>query len=217
MSGSDIPLARARASALSGAVLLVCACSPIPVDHVYDVAPQICGDPAQFAERLEACRARWESDGSCAGVLGLEGVLDAHELRVAVELERTQVVDIEAAPDERIRASSSSSGTSPFFTFELALRGLGGSLGPLAQPEQWSIVEGDRTLDDASAALELFIEAPGQRSEFFGQAGEIETRVREIDEHALRFTVEFEDGDMLEGCMHALVTETELQGAGDAP
>lgn len=217
MPGPRIPPARARTLVLSGLALLAGACSPIPVDHVYDVTPQICSESEQFAEQLAACRARWESEGSCAGVLGFEGVLDAHEVRVAVELEGTQFVDVQTTPDERLRASSISRGTSPFFTFELALRGLGGSVGALAQPEPQAIVEDDQSLDDASAALELWIEAPGQRSEFFGQAGEIETRVRELDEHALRFTVEFEGGDMLEGCLHAFATEIELQGADDAP
>ena len=189
-------------------LLLSGGCGPLPLESAYDSQRDICGVDAEvFAELMEDCRARWEQDRSCAGVLGFRGTLEGVEVTVESSLVQTRLVDLETLAGPVVREGVGLLGRSPYFEFDLTFESIGGEVEqPAAAPSVLEVGAGN-DLEDAFVGASMRMSTGAESVDLKGVAGELTRTLQRLDEQAGTFDITFADGDSITGCFHGLVTE----------
>lgn len=214
--------ARAVRVGLLCALLGSASCGPLPLQPAYDTQRDICADPDLFAELIEACRSRWQADGSCGGVIGFTGELQGVPVIVESELLITRFAQVERLEDGAIeRGDMSLTARSPYFEYTLSLKDIGGAL--LGAESGQSLAVGpSASYDDDTVEVALRLATGAESEDIAASSGQLLTEVQGQDEHVASFVLEFDADSAIEGCFHALATETtvgleELEEQGGEP
>lgn len=209
-------MSRRAPIALAGFAILLAGCPDgVTIVPLYDTELDLCAPEMAetYAARVEDCRARWEADGSCAGVISFHGRLFAEEVRVDADLFETGV-DYAVFPDvTRALDALELYGASPYFDFRMVLSLLGGapdepgpralSLGlPTDIEEGWST--------DAAFRCALRVAAPPDSQDLSMTNGELVITLQSDDEHAGTFSLRRGTTEAIDGCFHAFTTAPQL-------
>ena len=190
------------------ALLGAASCGPLPLESAYDTQRGICADPELFEELLEECRARWQADASCGGVLGFAGQLQGTPVIVESELLIARFAQVERLAGGAIeRGNLQLTGRSPYFEYTFSLKDIGGDLLGSASTLE---VGPSISYDDEIVEVALRLATGAESDDIPALSGQLLTEVQGLDEHVASFVLEFEGGDAIEGCFHALATESTI-------
>lgn len=209
-----------HAKALLLGTLLATSClQPLEAPSRYESVEVACDDEARWAELVEACRADYERDESCAGVLHFEGSLEGIDVRFGsfmVESEFEE--DIYVPSGRRERDGFSARGQGPFFEVSMSYAGVGGEIGPDVDLPALA------TVPNVHNDFDLLVDGTlrmsnGFQSEDLRVAGGMLVRTVQSDlEQAGRFSTAYGDEDqVIDGCFHFFATAIELQEKPDPP
>jgi len=193
-------------------------CDGVAITTLYESELDLClpENAEIFAMRVAECRARFLSDGSCAGVMSFSGTLADEPVAVETELEQARILEAELPDLSVVRDELELYGESPYFRFVFVLYMLGGATdlgetnrtldvgGALSHPAGWS--------SDALMRTDLRITAPPDSLDFPLTAGNIVITTQSLTESAGRFS--FSRGapsaTELDGCFHAFTTDRSI-------
>ena len=180
----------------------------------------LCGEQAseQWEELLADCRARWEEDQSCAGLLSFEGQLDGQEVLFGGELASADFDMIVMPEGDVLREAVSVAGRAPTYEFKLENASLGVPVELAADIPPYLVAP------DNSSPIDFIADGSMRLSNGF-QSRDIRAvdgflLIEQFTESEYRASWEMSFGtpeDRIEGCIHALVTKTTLEeyGGGD--
>lgn len=118
---------------------------------------EVCGDPAAYAARVDAC----EADAACAGIASLSGTIEGTPFVLTSALHHA--VLRKAAPTG-VLAQLDLFGAGPYFAFALVARSLGGALDGTAPERElayaWEADTLPDDLDDDAVTAELRVSIP---------------------------------------------------------
>lgn len=204
MDRHRIPLRIGVAALVTGLV----GCGPLDLTSAYTDQRPICSDPELFAELIADCRARWDDDRSCAGVLGFEGALEGVDVVVESELDISSFDQVQTLDGPIVRDRIALTGRSPYFEYTLTFKHVGGSIDePDAPSRQLEVGEGDSILDDDLTEASFRLATGIESDDSTASAGYLISTLQLVDEQIADFRLEFDNGDAIEGCVHALGTE----------
>lgn len=195
-------------------------CGPLPTESAYSQQRDICGEDSElFAPRLEDCRARFQADRSCAGVIGFSGNIEGVEVIVESDLTIARLGQVETLAGPIVRNSVELIGRSPYFEYSLVVKDLGGGIDdPSAPPRTLSIGTAAGVWDDDLFSAGLRLSTGAESDDLNSVAGTLVSTLQIVDEQAGQFELELESGDVVAGCFHAIATESTLvQESESAP
>ena len=204
---------------LVGVTVSVGGCSQLPLESEYSNQRDICSSEQAelFAELVEDCRARWEDDRSCAGVLGFTGSIEGVDVVVESDLLDSEF-DEQGPPGGVVaREGVSMLGSSPYFRFSLSLKHIGGPVSDDPLDRTLMVPGPDGVYDDdlASAAIRLSTGAESNDRNSFD--GELSISLQSEFEEIGRFRLNLGGEDEIEGCFHAFATTFQHEEAPSDP
>lgn len=187
----------------------------VPVENsaAYDSERFLCAaeHSGEWQAEVDRCRAGYELDKSCGGVISFSGRLEGELLTVDAALGANEFLDLVNADGSEVRQDIKLYGRSPYFLFVLRWKELGGDL--LGGAEERSLSIGGSSgpiagLDDDVAVASLRLTVGGDSRSFLSHAGDLTIERQAPDEQAATFSADFgTTGDHLDGCFHAFAVE----------
>ena len=161
---------------------------------------------AEWQAAVDACRAAYEDDQSCLGVISFRGTLQDVEVVMDAQLEATNFQNVIRTNLTLSRVSVALTGFAPYFGFELTLDSIGG---PIPSNAAWPLdvgatVDGDMRYDDDAVHAAMRLSAGTDSSDLNFVSGTVDVEAQARDEIAGRFSlVGFREGNAIDGCFHA--------------
>ena len=198
----------------------VACAAPVESEPAYADERFLCGadSASEWTDAVDDCRRRFERDASCGGVISFEGVLEEHLVTVDAEVSRTEFVDFMDADGTALRDNVKIYSRSPYFSFSLQLKEIGGAT--MAEGERTlrvgSTADPSEKLTDAVVRTSFRMSVGGESSDLASRDGELVVERQTESEQAGSFALEFRaESDQIDGCFHVFATDRMVYTTGD--
>jgi hypothetical protein len=169
--------------------------------------------------KIARCRAAYDRDKSCGGLMSFAGRLEGEQITVSSELGATEFADRIDADGSTVRVEVKLYGRSPYFAFDFEWRGLGGAVTDEDTERELRFESALESTDDDIVRGALRLSVAGESRAFAPRAGTLKVTRQAAEEQVATFDVAIGgSGDHLSGCFDAFVVRRtfDRKGAMDA-